>query len=92
MNDLTPSRKYAIAAVCGIFAVSLLYQIVKGWDIVEFLLRGTISTAGACLLWRSAGMVSRGYAGSGAGRRLALHGLCWAVVAAVLFLGFGLSG
>jgi hypothetical protein len=84
MNNPGATRRYVIAAVCGIFMVSLLYQIVKGWDTVDFLLRAIFSTAVAALLWRSASVVSEAHAAGGAGRSFALHALCWAA-AALLF-------
>ena len=83
MNNPGATRRYVIAAVCGIFMVSLLYQIVKGWDMVDFLLRAIFSTAVAALLWRSGSVVSEAHAAGGAGRRFALHALCWAAAAAL---------
>jgi hypothetical protein len=90
MNNPGATRRYVIAAVCGIFMVSLLYQIVKGWDTVDFLLRAIFSTAVAALLWRSGSVVSEAHAAGGAGRRFALHALCW-TAAAVLFALFSLG-
>ena len=83
MNNPGVTRRYVIAAVCGIFAVSLLYQIVKGWDTVDFLLRTIFSTAVAALLWRSGSVVSEAHATGGGNRRFALHALCWAAALAL---------
>lgn len=82
MSDTTLTRKHALAAVCGIFAVALLYQIAKGWDTVDFLLRGIFSTAFAALIWRSGILVSRARPG-----RYALLAACWVAFAAILLFG-----
>jgi hypothetical protein len=89
MNNTTPTRKHAIVLLCAIVSVSLLYQIVEGWDTGQFLLRALGSAVFAYLMWRCGGLIAQGYAG--AGRRLALHTVLWVAVAVALFLGFRMS-
>lgn len=86
------TRNYFIALLCAAVFVALLYQVATGWDTVGFLLRGLLGAAIVALAWRSGIIVSGSCTGRGAGRRIALHALCWAVAAAALFAGFGLVG
>ena len=87
MND---SRNYYVALLCATVFVALLYQIVKGWDTLDFVLRALFSSALMALAWRNGLVVSKNFSGPGAGRRLALHAACWAVAATVLVAGFSL--
>jgi len=84
------SRNVYIAMLCATVFVALLYQVVKGWDTLDFVLRALFSCALMVLAWRSGIVVSKGGMGAGTGRRPGLHALCWAVAAAVLVAGFSL--
>jgi hypothetical protein len=89
MNELSPKRKYLFLLLAGIASVSLLYQIVKGWDTVEFLVRVVFSTALALVTWRAS--ILAGQACSGAGSRSAAYAACWVLGAAALFVGLMLG-
>lgn len=79
------SRTVYLTLLCATVFVALLYQIVKGWDTLDFVLRALFSSALVALASRNGLVVSKNYGGPGAGRRLALHALCWVVAAAALF-------
>jgi len=86
MNSTLLKRKYVLTILCGIAVVSLLYQIVSGWDTGKFLLRALGSMAFALLVLRSGEVVARG--DTDGGSRLALHAAFW--IALALVLGCGL--
>lgn len=77
------TSKYFLALLCGIVFVALLYQIVSGWDTLQFLLRAVFSVALALIVWRSGILASR---------RHVLQATCWALAAVALFAGFSLAG
>jgi hypothetical protein len=85
MND---SRNHYVTLLCVTVFVALLYQIVKGWDTLDFVLRALFSSALMVLARRNGLVVSKNFSGPGAGHRLALHAVCWAVAAAVLVVGY----
>jgi len=84
MNDLIPKRKHFIVMLAAIASVSLLYQIVKGWDTVDFLLRVVFVTALALLTRRGANLFAQAYGGANPSHAQAA---CWILAAAALFAG-----
>ncbi|CAH0259120.1 hypothetical protein SRABI118_03168 [Massilia sp. Bi118] len=89
MNGITPKRKYLIVLLGTIVTVSLLYQVVKGWNTLDFVLRVGFVTAIALVTRRSSEVFLQAYAGSE--RRLATHAACWVLAALALFAGLMLS-
>ena len=84
MNDLIPKRKHFIVLLATVLSVSLLYQIVKGWNTVEFLLRVVFVTALSLVIRRSAELVAQAYGGANPSRAQVAF---WILAAAALFAG-----
>lgn len=89
MNGITPKRKYLVVLLGTIVAVSLLYQVVKGWDSLDFVLRIAFVTAIVLVTRRGSEVVLQAYPGSE--RRLAIHAACWVLAALALFAGLMMS-
>jgi len=84
MNDLIPKRKYFILMLAAIASVSLLYQIVKGWNTVEFLLRVVFATALCLVIRRSARLFAEAHGGANPSPA---QMACWMLAGAALFAG-----
>jgi len=84
MNELNPKRKTSFVMLAAIASVSLLYQIVKGWNTVEFLLRLVFVTALCFVIRRNAELFAQAHGGADPPR---VQMACWMLVGAALFVG-----
>jgi hypothetical protein len=84
MNELIPKRKQLIFLLAAVASVSLLYQIVKGWNTVEFLLRVVFATALCLVVRRNANLFAQAHGGADPSR---VQMACWMLAGAALFVG-----
>lgn len=84
MNDLISKRKQLIVLLAAVASVSLLYQIVKGWQTVEFLLRVVFATALCLVIRRNAELFAQAHGGANPSR---VQMACWILAGAALFAG-----
>jgi hypothetical protein len=84
MNDLIPKRAHLIVLLATVASVSLLYQIVKGWNTVDFLLRVVLATALCLVIRRNASLFAQAHGGANPSR---VQVGCWILAGAALFAG-----
>lgn len=84
MNDLISKRKQLIVLLAAVASVSLLYQIVKGWQTVEFLLRVVFATTLCLVIRRNAELFAQAHGGANPSR---VQMACWILAGAALFVG-----
>lgn len=84
MNDLIPKRTHLIVLLAIVASVSLLYQIVKGWNTVDFLLRVAFATALCLVVRRNANLFAQAHGGANPSRA---QMACWILAGAALFAG-----
>jgi len=89
MNGITPKRKYLIVLLGTIVAVSLLHQVVKGWDSLDFVMRVGFVTAIVLITRRGNELAMQACAGSE--RLRAVHAACWVLATLALFVGLMLT-
>jgi hypothetical protein len=76
-------RKHFIVLLAAVAGVSLLYQVVKGWNTAAFLLRVLLVTALSLAAWRGASLFAQAHGGANPSRAQAA---CYILAAAALFV------
>ena len=89
MNYPILKRMHFIVLLAAVAGVSLLYQVVKGWNTLDFLLRVVFAMAVVLAMRRGANLAAQ--AGGGAGTGSAAWAACWVLAALALFVGLMLG-